>query len=76
MENPLSLEEQDYRLLASLPQEEARIAQKEQQNTQLATLLAEKKQLVLRLESFLREVEQESIRIDQAIAKTRELAAH
>lgn len=50
---------------------------KEQQNSQLRALLLEKKQLVQRLESFLREVEQESARIDQAIAKTtRELAAH
>ena len=42
------------------------------QDTQLKALLLEKKQLVQRLESLLREVEQ-GARIDQAIAKTTNL---
>ena len=68
MEKVLSVEEQDAQLLASLAQDEVQVTLKEEQNRQLKALLAEKKQLVQRLESFLREVEQESARIDQAIA--------
>ena len=69
MEKDLSVEEQDALLLASLTQEAAQVTRKEQQNTQLKALLAEKKQLTLRLESFLRDIEEESARIDQAIAQ-------
>jgi predicted RNA-binding Zn ribbon-like protein len=68
MEKALSVEEQDAQLLASLAQDEVKVTLKEEQNRQLKALLAEKKQLAQRLESFLREVEQESARIDQAIA--------
>ena len=59
MEKPLSIVEQDARLLASLAKVMPHIVLKEQQNATLKALLEEKKQLVQRLESFLREVERE-----------------
>ena len=70
MNESLSVEEQDARLLASLAEREPQVALKEKQNAQLRALLEEKKQLVQRLENFLHEIERESARIDQAIAQT------
>lgn len=52
MEKDLSVEEQDALLLASLTQETAQVTRKEQQNTQLKALLAEKKQLTALLARF------------------------
>jgi hypothetical protein len=70
MQTGLSVEEQDTRLLAFLAQQEPKLVLKEQQNVHLKALLEEKKQLVQRLENFLREIEQESARIDREIAQT------
>ena len=54
MERDLSVEEQDALVLASLTHDAAQVAHKEQQNREIQALVAEKKQLVQRLESFLR----------------------
>ena len=73
MDASLSTEEQDARILANLARQELQITLKEQQNDRLRSLLEEKKQLAQRLENFLREIEQESARIDRAIAQTTQM---
>lgn len=77
MESTLAPDEQDTRVMNSLAQAEAQVRVKEQQNAELKALLQEKQVLVQRLENFLREIEQESARIDQAILQmTRESVPH
>lgn len=77
MDSTLATDEQDTRVMNSLAQAEAQVRVKEQQNAELKALLQEKQVLVQRLENFLREIEQESARIDQAILQmTRESVPH